>query len=106
MVAPFAEAAFKMKPNEISAPVKSQFGWHVIQVEETRTKPVPPFDEMKEQIDQYLTRKAQREAVLALRAGANIERLDESGKVTPPAAPAGATSGTAAPSATTPAAPK
>jgi peptidyl-prolyl cis-trans isomerase C len=106
MVAPFAEAAFKMKPNEISVPVKSQFGWHVIQVEETRTKPVPPFDEMKEQIDQYLTRKAQQEAVLALRAGATIERLDDAGRVIMPAGPAGAASGTAAPGATTPATPK
>jgi peptidyl-prolyl cis-trans isomerase C len=106
MVAPFAEAAFKMKPNEISEPVKSQFGWHVIQVEETRTKPVPPFAEMKDQIDQYLTRRAQQEAVLALRAGANIERLDENGRVIPPAAPAASTSGTATPGATTPAAPK
>ena len=106
MVAPFAEAAFKMKPNEISAPVKSQFGWHVIQVEETRTKPVPAFDEMKEQIDQYLTRKAQQEAVLALRSGATIERLDDAGRVIMPTGPAGSTSGAAAPGATTPAAPK
>ena len=76
MVAPFAEAAFKMAPNEISEPVKTQFGWHVIQVQERRVKPVPPFEEMKDQIDQYLTRKAQQDAVLALRQTGKVERVE------------------------------
>ena len=39
MVEPFAEAAFKLEPGQISDPVKSQFGWHVIKVEEKRNKP-------------------------------------------------------------------
>ena len=76
MVAPFADAAFKLKANEISEPVKTQFGWHVIQVEEKRQKPVPAFEEMKEQIDQFITRKAQQDVVLALRKGGKVERLD------------------------------
>lgn len=84
MVAPFAEAAFAMKPGEISRPVQSQFGWHVIQTEERRTKPVPAFDEMKEQIDQYLTRKAQQDVVLALRQSGKVQRMDQP---TAPAAP-------------------
>lgn len=93
MVEPFAEAAFKMKTGEISEPVKTQFGWHVIQVEERRTKPAPTFDELKEQIDQYLARKAQQDVVLALRKGGKVERLD-----TPAAAPGGAAApGAAAP---------
>ena len=85
MVAPFAETAFALKPSELSEPVKSQFGWHVIKVEERRTKPAPAFAEMKEQIDQYLTRKAQQDAVLALRQAGKVERLDA-----PPAAPVAA----------------
>jgi peptidyl-prolyl cis-trans isomerase C len=99
MVAPFAEAAFKMKPNEISDPVQSQFGWHVIQVEEKRTKPMPSYDEMKDQIEQYLTRRAQQDAVLALRATGKVEKLDEKGNVIPPADKA------AAPGAAAPATP-
>ena len=95
MVAPFAEAAFKMKPNEISDPVQSQFGWHVIQVEEKRTKPTPSFDEMKDQIEQYLTRRAQQDAVLALRATGKVEKLDEKGNVIPPADKAAAPGGSA-----------
>jgi peptidyl-prolyl cis-trans isomerase C len=80
MVAPFAEAAFAMKPGQVSDPVKSQFGWHVIKVEERRTKPVPAFEEMKEQVENYLARKTQQDIVLALRQKAKIERLDEQGK--------------------------
>ena len=77
MVAPFAEAAFKLEPGQLSDPVKTQFGWHVIKVDEKRTKPVPTFEEMKEQVDSYLTRKTQQELVLALRQKAKVERLDE-----------------------------
>ncbi|MCY1641218.1 peptidylprolyl isomerase [Methylorubrum sp. SL192] len=74
MVKPFADAAFKMTPGQVSDPVKTQFGWHVLRVEEKRTKPVPAFDEMKEQIDQYLTRKAQQDTIVKLREAAKVER--------------------------------
>lgn len=74
MVKPFADAAFKMTPGQVSDPVKTQFGWHVLRVEEKRTKPVPTFDEMKEQIDQYLTRKAQQDTIVKLREAAKVER--------------------------------
>jgi peptidyl-prolyl cis-trans isomerase C len=78
MVQPFAETAFKLQPGQVSDPVKTQFGWHVIKVEEKRTRPIPAFDEMKEQVEQYLTRKTQQDLVLALREKAKIERLDQS----------------------------
>jgi peptidyl-prolyl cis-trans isomerase C len=74
MVAPFAEAAFKLNAGQVSDPIKTQFGWHVIKVEEKRVKPVPTFAEMKEQVDQYITRKAQQDLILKLREGAKIER--------------------------------
>lgn len=76
MVAPFAEAAFKLSAGQVSDPLKTQFGWHVIRVEEKRTKPVPTFAEMKDQVDQYLTRKAQQDLILKLREGAKVERTD------------------------------
>ncbi len=85
MVPEFAEAAFKLKKGEVSAPVKSQFGWHVIKLEDKRTKPLPDFAAVKPQIEQYLERKAQQDAVLALREKAKVERLD---KPAAPAAPA------------------
>ena len=76
MVAPFAEAAFKLAPGQVSDPVKTQFGWHVIKLDEKRVKPIPSFDEMKEQVDQYLTRKAQQDVILKLREAAKVERTD------------------------------
>ncbi|MFC6790528.1 peptidylprolyl isomerase [Methylobacterium komagatae] len=76
MVPDFATAAFAMKPGTVSDPVKTQFGWHVIKVEEKRTKPQPTFDELKEQIDQHLIRKAQQDLILKLRAEAKIDRKD------------------------------
>jgi peptidyl-prolyl cis-trans isomerase C len=81
MVEPFAEAAFKMEPGQVSDPVQSQFGWHVIKVEEKRNKPVPSFEEMKDQVNTYLERKAQQDLILGLRQSAKIERLDDKGNL-------------------------
>jgi peptidyl-prolyl cis-trans isomerase C len=81
MVEPFAEAAFKLEPGQVSEPVKSQFGWHVIKVEDRRSKPVPSFDEMKDQVETYLARKAQQDLIVGLRKDAKIERLDDKGNL-------------------------
>lgn len=76
MVPEFAEAAFAMKPGEVSAPVKSQFGWHVIKVEERRQKPIPTFDEVKDRLAQALAGKAQTDYLLKLRTTAKIEKTE------------------------------
>jgi peptidyl-prolyl cis-trans isomerase C len=81
MVAPFAEAAFKLEAGQVSEPVKTQFGWHIIKVEEKRAKPVPSYDDMKEQVDTYLGRKAQQDLIVDLRQKAKIERLDDKGEL-------------------------
>lgn len=88
MVPEFAEAAFKLDKGQLSEPVKSQFGWHVIKVEDKRTKPLPTFEEVKPQIDQYLVRKAQQDIIVALRDKAKVERLDKPAAAPAPAAPA------------------
>ena len=85
MVPEFADVAFKLDKGQISEPVHTQFGWHVIKVEDKRKKPAPSFDEVKPQIEQYVTRKAQADLVTKLRADAKIEK---NYTVAPPAAPA------------------
>ncbi|GJD48927.1 putative parvulin-type peptidyl-prolyl cis-trans isomerase [Methylobacterium crusticola] len=87
MVAPFADAAFKLDAGKISDPVKTQFGWHVIRVEEKRTKPVPSFEEMKEQVEAYLTRKTQQDIIAKLREQGKIEKTAAAPKADEPTKP-------------------
>ncbi len=77
MVPQFAEVAFKMYPGQLSNPVKTEFGWHIIKVEDKRIKQPPEFEKVKDQIESFLARKAQTEYVARLRQGAKIERLDK-----------------------------
>ena len=77
MVPEFADVAFKMYPGQLSNPVKTQFGWHVIKVEDRRTKQPPEFDKVKDQIEAYLARKAQTDFITKLRQSAKVERLDK-----------------------------
>src|SRR6185369_5002759 len=79
MVPPFEQAAFALKPGEMSELVESQFGYHIIKVAEKQGQRVVPLDEAKGQIEQYLgqqNRQAETQAfVNALKAKAKIEIL-------------------------------
>ncbi|MGA8172794.1 MAG: peptidylprolyl isomerase [Methylocystis sp.] len=87
MVTEFADAVAKMEPGQLSDPVKSQFGWHVIKLDEKRPKVFPPLDQIRDQVVRYVEQKAQRDLLAKLHEGAKIERPD----APPPAADAGKT---------------
>jgi len=78
VVSEFGEAAFKLDKGKISEPVKSQFGWHIIRVEDKRERTPPPFDAVKDRIKVVLMQKANEDLVTKARQGAKIERLTES----------------------------
>jgi peptidyl-prolyl cis-trans isomerase C len=88
MVPEFSDVAFKLEKGQISEPVKTQFGWHVIKVDDKRIKPMPKFEEVKPQIEQFVTRKAQAELVTSLRASAKIEKMYKVEEPKAPTAPA------------------
>ena len=77
MVPEFSEVAFKLDKGQISDPIKTQFGWHVLKVEDKRTRQPPPFEQVRGDIEQFAARRAQVDYVTKLRADAKIERLDK-----------------------------
>jgi peptidyl-prolyl cis-trans isomerase C len=88
MVPEFSEVAFKLEKGQLSDPVKSQFGWHVIKVEDKRARQPPEFDKVKDQLENFVVRRQQTQLITKLRAEGKIERI-----------------GAPAPAATAPAAP-
>jgi peptidyl-prolyl cis-trans isomerase C len=77
MVPEFSTVAFKLDKGSISDPIKTQFGWHVLKVEDKRKRQPPEYDKVKPQLETFVERKAQMELVNKLRADAKIERLDK-----------------------------
>ncbi|MCC0003301.1 MAG: peptidylprolyl isomerase [Methylobacteriaceae bacterium] len=80
MVPEFAAAAFKLQPGQVSDPVKTQFGWHIIKVEGKRMKEFPKLDQIRSQISRYLMQKAESQEIVKLRDAAKIERFDAPAK--------------------------
>jgi peptidyl-prolyl cis-trans isomerase C len=76
MVKSFEDAAFALEPGAISAPIQSDYGWHVIKVEDKRSRPVPSFDEVKDQILASLIQTQLRDVVQKLRGSAKVEIVD------------------------------
>jgi peptidyl-prolyl cis-trans isomerase C len=76
MVKEFEDAAFALKEGEVSKPVQSKFGWHIIKVDDRRTKPLPTFDEVKGQIVDSMVQQKGQQAAADLRGKAKIEYVD------------------------------
>ncbi|MFC4626573.1 peptidylprolyl isomerase [Daeguia caeni] len=77
MVPEFEKAAFALKPGEYTKePVQTQFGYHVIQLEDRRTKQPPSFDDVKDQVRSIILRERYVDALKKLREGMKIEYKD------------------------------
>ncbi|NJL07629.1 MAG: peptidylprolyl isomerase [Methylacidiphilales bacterium] len=83
----YADVAFKLEKGAVSAPIKTQFGWHVIKVEEQRVREPMTFDAMRDKLAAVVARKAQMDLIDTLRAEARIERVDLAEKPEKPAEP-------------------
>jgi peptidyl-prolyl cis-trans isomerase C len=78
MVPEFSKAAFALKVGEVSLPVKTKFGWHLIKIEDRRETNFPPYEDLKPRIVDHLAQKKARELAEKLRAEANVEYMDKS----------------------------
>lgn len=76
MVPEFSKAAFALKPGEISQPVKSDMGWHIIKLEDRKMGGAQPYDQVKTAIRNILLRKKTQEKIISLRLQSKVEIKD------------------------------
>ena len=76
MVPPFEEAAFNLKKGEVSEPFQSEFGWHVVKVDERRQRAAPSFESVKDRVVAALIHRKAQQIAGDLRGKAQIEYID------------------------------
>lgn len=76
MVKPFADAVSALEKGQISDPVQSEFGWHVIRLNDTRMRDAPPLEEVRDQIAQMVLRDRVQAEIQRLASEATVEKID------------------------------
>jgi len=76
MVPEFEEAVAGLQPGQVSQPIQTQFGWHVIKLEEVRDAAVPTLDEVRPQIETQLQQAAVQAELAKATESAKIERTE------------------------------
>lgn len=76
MVKPFEDAVVKMKPGEVAGPIQTQFGWHLVKLNETRPAAVPTLEDLRAELTNELERNAMEARVTDLTAKASVTRSD------------------------------
>lgn len=76
MVKPFADAVSAMEKGQISDPVQTEFGWHVIKLNDTRLREAPPLDQVRDQISQMVLRDKVQAEIARLTAEAKVEKVE------------------------------
>jgi peptidyl-prolyl cis-trans isomerase C len=76
MVPQFEEAAFKLKKGEVGEPFQSQFGWHIVRVDDRRQRSTPPFEAVKDRVVADMIHKKAQQIAGDLRGKARIEYID------------------------------
>lgn len=77
MVPEFSKAAFALKKGQISKPVKTDFGWHIIRLEDRKMGAAQPYDQVKGAIRNVLVRNKVQEVLAGLKDKAKVEIVDE-----------------------------
>ena len=77
MVKPFEDAVTSMQAGELKGPVKTDFGWHLIQLIETRPAAAPTLDDVRDELAAELEQKAVAAEIESLTAAAKVEKPGE-----------------------------
>jgi len=76
MVPQFEEAAFKLKAGEVGEPFETQFGWHIVKVDERRQRSAPAFEDVRDRVRASMIHKKAQQIAGELRGKAQIEYID------------------------------
>ena len=77
MVPPFAEAVQAMEKGQVSDPVQTDFGWHVIKLNDTRVKEAPKMDEVRDQLVQLVRREKVEAQIEKIVTEAEVQKTED-----------------------------